>query len=245
MTAGRPGPRPGPDGWRVVALGSVASTMEEARRLAAAGAADRTVVRAREQAGGRGRLGRPWASPPGNVYATAILRPDIPPLRASELSLVAAVAVADAVAASAGPVRLKWPNDVLLDGGKVAGVLLEAVTEGASLAAVLVGIGINVASCPDIPGRATARVAGTDADTMFLRLLQAIGVRLEEWRRNGLAPIRAAWLARGPELGSRLAVGQGAEVVRGAFAGLEAGGALRLELDDGTLTRIASGEILG
>lgn len=245
MTAGRPGPGSGPDGWQVVALDSVASTMEEARRLAADGAADRTVVRAREQAGGRGRLGRPWASPPGNVYATAILRPDIPPVRASELSLVAAVAVADAVAAVAGPVRLKWPNDVLLDGGKVAGVLLEAVTGGTSLAAVLVGIGINVASCPDIPGRATARVAATDADAMFLRLLQSLDARVAEWRRDGLGPIRTAWLARGPEIGSRLAVGQGEAVVQGAFAGLEPGGALRLELDNGTLARIASGEVLG
>lgn len=233
-----------PDGWGVVALASVGSTMDEARRLAAAGAADRTVVRAGEQTGGRGRLGRAWTSPPGNVYATAILRPSVPVARASELSLVVAVAAADAVAAFAGRVGLKWPNDVLLDGGKVAGILLEAMSEGTALTAVLAGIGINVASAPEIAGRATARVPGTDADRVFGRLLLTLDARLREWEQGGLEGVRAAWLARGPALGSPVAVGQGTEVLHGAFDGLETGGALRLRLGDGTLRRIASGEIL-
>jgi len=236
--------RAGAGGWRVATLGCVASTMDEARLRASAGAPDRSVIRALEQTGGRGRLGRAWTSPPGNVYATAILRPTVPTVRASELSLVAAVAVADTVSGCAGPVRLKWPNDVLLGGAKVAGVLLEAMTAGTTLSAILVGIGINVASRPELPDRATARIEGADADTVFGHLLSALAARLDEWERNGLEAIRAAWLERGPALGSQLTVGQGGEQLHGAFAGLEAGGALRLELADGSLRRIASGEIL-
>lgn len=231
-------------GWHVLTLDSVASTMDEARRLAAGNARDRTVVRALEQTSGRGRMGRAWASPPGNVYATAILRPAVPAVRALELSLVAAVAMADTVAAFATPVRLKWPNDVLLDGGKVAGVLLEAMTAGTALSAVLVGIGINVASRPELADRATARIETAVADTVFDHLVSALGARVDQWDRDGLDAIRAAWLERGPALGSPLTVGQGGELLHGAFAGLEPGGALRLALADGSLRQIASGEVL-
>ena len=235
---------PATGGWQVLQLGSVASTMDEARALATGGAAARTVVRATQQTFGRGRLGRNWASPAGNVYTTAILRPAVATVRASELSLVAAVAVADAVAQFATPVGLKWPNDVLLDGGKVAGVLLEAMTEGTSLSAVLIGIGINVASRPELDGRRTARIDRADADAVFAALLAALAARTEQWERDGLDGIRAAWLARGPELGTAVTVGQGDGVLHGAFAGLDAGGALRVELEDGSLRRVASGEVL-
>ena len=233
-----------PEPWTVIAYDTVVSTMEEARRLAADGAADRTAVRAVSQSGGRGRLGRPWTSPPGNVYTTVILRPGIPTARAAELSLVAAVAMADAIAAFAGPVSLKWPNDVLLGGAKVSGVLLEAIAAGASLSAVLVGIGINVASRPRLPDRPTARVAGAYADAVFAALLEALDRRYEQWRRDGMAGIRAAWLARGPALDSAMTVGQGQDRIEGGFAGLESDGRLRIRLADGTVRSVASGEVL-
>lgn len=230
-------------GWQVVAVGTVASTMAEARRLAQAGAADRTMVRAVEQTGGRGRLGRNWASPPGNVYATAILRPAVSTTRAAELSIMAAVAAADAVAAFGGTVSLKWPNDALLDGGKVAGVLLEAITEEAALSAVLIGIGINVASRPELPDRRTARIAGADADMVFAALLAALDERYRQWRRDGLTGIRPAWLARGPAIGSPITIYQGNERLDGRFAGLDTDGTLVLALADGSTRRIASGEV--
>lgn len=232
------------DGWRVVTRGAVASTMAEAGDLARAGAVDRTMVRAAEQTGGRGRLGRSWSSPPGNVYSTAILRPPVPTARAAELSIVAAVAAADAVAGFGGQVALKWPNDVLLDGGKVAGVLLEAVTEGAALSAVLIGIGINVASRPDLPDRRTARIVGAGPDAVFAALLAALADRDRQWRREGLAGIRAAWLSRGPAIGSPITVSQGSERLDGRFAGLEADGTLTIGLADGSTRRIASGEVM-
>lgn len=233
-----------PAGWTVVPLGTVASTMDEARRLEGEGASDRTAVRADAQTGGHGRLGRSWASPPGNVYTTVILRPPIPTSRAAEASLVAAVAVADAVSCFAEPVGLKWPNDVLLDGGKVAGVLLEAVATGPSLSAVLVGIGINVASRPELPDRPTARIATADADTVFAALVEALGRRYDHWIEEGLDGVRRAWLDRGPALDTPITVGQGEQRLTGRFAGLEADGTLRLRLLDGTQHRIVSGEIL-
>lgn len=239
------GPQGTVAGWTIESFDSVSSTMDEARRLAAEGAADRTVVRAATQTGGRGRLGRPWVSSIGNVYTTTILRPEIPTARAAELSLMAAVAVADAVTRFAEPVRLKWPNDVLLNGGKVSGVLLEAVAEGASLSAVLVGIGINVASHPDLPDRPTSRIETADADTVLMGLLDTLAQRYRQWCLYGLDGIRSAWLERGPDLGSPMTVGLGADRVHGNFAGLEVDGSLRLHLSDGSIRRIASGEVIG
>ncbi len=244
LSATSAGPAVGPTPWTVIAFETVASTMEEARRLAVEGASDRTAVRAGSQSGGRGRLGRPWLSPPGNVYTTVILRPEVPTARAAELSLVAAVAMSDAIAAFASPVSLKWPNDVLLGGAKVAGVLLEAIAAGAALSAVLVGIGINVASRPRIQDRPTARVADADADAVFEALLEAIGQRYDQWRLDGMAGIRSAWLDRGPALDSAMTVGQGQTRIEGRFAGLESDGRLRLRLADGSVLSIASGEVL-
>jgi BirA family transcriptional regulator, biotin operon repressor / biotin---[acetyl-CoA-carboxylase] ligase len=239
------GPEDAAGGWTIASFDRVSSTMDEARRLAVEGAPDRTVVRADVQTGGRGRLGRPWVSSIGNVYTTAILRPAISTARAAELSLVAAVAVADTVARFSESVRLKWPNDVLLNGGKVSGVLLEAVAEGVSLSAVLVGIGVNVGSHPDLPDRPTSRIETADADTVFAALLDAFDQRYRQWSQHGLGGIRFAWLERGPDLGIPMIVGLGADRVRGTFAGLEPDGSLRLELADGSVRQISSGEVLG
>src|SRR6185436_12611332 len=132
-----------PDGWTLVALQSVGSTNDEAARLAAAGAAEGTVVWAREQTAGRGRRGRHWASPVGNLYTSAIVRPDCPAARAAELGFVAALAVADMVPAGR-PVRLKWPNDVLVEGAKVAGILPESsIGADGQAEHVILGIGVN------------------------------------------------------------------------------------------------------
>lgn len=230
--------------WRVVTRAAVRTTMEEARRLATSGARHGTVVQALEQTGGLGRLRRVWSSPPGNVYSTSILRPDVPTARAAELSIVAAVAAADAVARFGGSVTLKWPNDVLLDGGKVAGILLEAIAEGTRLSAVLVGIGINVATRPELPDRATARIETADADSVLAVLLETLDHRYRQWLQEGLAGIRQAWLARGPAVGAPITVSQGADRIAGGFAGLEPDGTLAMTLADGSTRRVTSGEVM-
>ncbi len=234
-----------PDGWMLVALDSVGSTNDEAARLADSGAPEGTVVWAREQHGGRGRRGRSWASPPGNLYSSTILRPECPAARAAELGFVAALAVGDLVPASRA-IRLKWPNDVLVDGGKIAGILLEsAIAQDGRVEHVVAGIGINVAFAPQLaemryPG---ASLGGT-VEAALEGLSRALATRLAQWRRDGFGVVREAWLAQAGPLGAEVDVRLGEGLVRGRFAGLDHEGALLLDTAEGP-RKIVSGELLG
>ncbi len=234
-----------PDGWMLVALDSVGSTNDEAARLADSGAPEGTVVWAREQHGGRGRRGRSWASPPGNLYSSTILRPECPAARAAELGFVAALAVGDLVPASRA-IRLKWPNDVLVDGGKIAGILLEsAIAQDGRVEHVVAGIGINVAFAPQLaemryPG---ASLGGT-VEAALEGLTRALATRLAQWRRDGFGVVREAWLAQAGPLGAEVDVRLGEGLVRGRFAGLDHEGALLLDTAEGP-RKIVSGELLG
>ena len=234
-----------PDGWRLVALGSVGSTNDEAMRLADAGAPEGTLVWARVQTGGRGRRGRTWASPIGNLYSSTILRPDCPAARAAELGFVAALAVVDIVPAGRS-VRVKWPNDVLVDGGKVAGILLEsAIGQTGIVQHVVAGIGINVGFAPQLPQmRYPGSALGGTVETALERFAATFAARLAEWRREGFATVRANWLAKAGPIGAEVDVKLGDELVRGRFSGLDGEGALLLETASGP-RRIVSGELLG
>ncbi len=220
---------------------AIGSTSDEARRLAEAGAADGTAVWARRQVAGRGRLGRPWSSPVGNLYVSVVLRRG-PPARAAELGFACALAVAD-LAAGAAPhaaVTLKWPNDVLLGGAKLAGVLLEATD-----AFVVAGLGVNLAAAPEgLPYPATtlaAHGAPLTPEAALGRLLHALHARLAE-RDAGFAHTRAAWLARGPTRGAAISVTVGGVRVEGRFAGLGEDGAL-LAVVGGAERRFVAGEV--
>lgn len=234
-----------PDGWTLVALDSVGSTNDEAARLADRGAPEGTVVWALEQLGGRGRRGRSWASPKGNLYSSTILRPECAAPRAAELGFVAALAVGDIVPAGR-TVRLKWPNDVLVDGGKVAGILLEsAIAQDGRVEHVVAGIGINIAFAPQLPEmRYPGAALGGTVEAALVRLTQALALRLAEWRRDGFEAIRGAWLAKAGPLGADVDVRLGEELVHGRFAGLDPDGALLLDTSGGR-RKIVSGELLG
>jgi len=234
-----------PDGWRLVALQSVGSTNDEAGRLADGGAPEGTVVWAREQQGGRGRRGRAWASPPGNLYSSTVLRPDCPAARAAELGFVAALAVGDLVP-SGRAVRLKWPNDVLVDGGKIAGILLEsAVSQSGHVQHVVAGIGINVSFAPQLPDmRYPGAALGGTVEAALEALTAGLAARLAQWRRDGFESIRTAWLAQAGPLGATVDVRLGDGLASGRFAGLDRDGALLLDTADGP-RRIVSGELLG
>jgi len=241
-----------PAGWTLAAFDAVASTNDEAMQRAEDGAAEGTVVWARQQLAGRGRRGRNWQSPIGNMYASAIVRPDCPPDQAAQLSFVTAIAVGETAAALIAPghrITYKWPNDVQIDGGKIAGILLESAPRAdGKVAYVVIGTGINVTSQPaagDTPYAATSlKTLGATASVeqtleQYCRhLAHWIGV----WRRDGFAAIRTAWLARAGNLGQLIEVKAGEETCRGRFAQLDEAGALILETESGT-RRITAGEI--
>jgi BirA family biotin operon repressor/biotin-[acetyl-CoA-carboxylase] ligase len=240
-----------PPAFRLVALERVESTNDAARELARAGGEDGTLVWAREQTRGRGRLGRVWASPPGNLYCSLVLRPDCPLARASELAFVAALAVGGALGALMPPLcelRYKWPNDVLLNGRKAAGILLEAEAgAGGALEFLILGVGVNVASSPaDAAFPATSMreegggaVEAADVLEHFARQFMAW---TDRWLDEGFAPVRAAWLKRAWRLGERLRVELGDGAAEGTFRGLSAEGMLELE-QGGAVRRIAAGDV--
>jgi BirA family biotin operon repressor/biotin-[acetyl-CoA-carboxylase] ligase len=202
-------------------------------------------VWSREQTGGRGRRGRHWASPVGNLYTSTILRPDCPAQRAAELGFAAALAVADIVPAGR-EVRVKWPNDVLVDGGKIAGILLEsAIGQTGQVQHVVAGIGVNVGFAPQLPEmRYPGSALGGSVEAALEKLAAALAARLAEWRREGFETVRAAWLAKAGPLGTEVDVKLGEGLVRGRFAGLDREGALLLDTAMGP-RKIVSGELLG
>ena len=219
--------------------------MDAARLRAIAGAPHGSVVAAKLQRAGRGRNGRTWASPAGNLYATAVLRPTLPAARAAELGFVAALAVAEAVDRIAGPLtRLKWPNDVLRGGAKLAGVLLEWLEDGA----VLAGIGLNIRHAPaQTPYPATSLAAeGLDPapELVLDEILQSLATGWGAWQATGMAGVLERWRQRGPAPQSPIRVRLPTGTVSGAFAGLAADGSLLLDTAGGR-QRLHAGEVLG
>jgi BirA family biotin operon repressor/biotin-[acetyl-CoA-carboxylase] ligase len=241
--------------FKLIVLDEVDSTSTMAKRLCAAEAEDRTLVWALRQTAGRGRLSRTWISPSGNLYVSLILRPDADATRATGLTFAAAVAVADAVAELLGdpsPVRCKWPNDVLVGGRKIAGILLESSTSAAGLVQwVVIGIGVNVASHPpdsETMYPATSLAAEGAAAVTVERALDVLCRHLDLWLRRwaeeGFPAVRRAWLDRAHGLGAAIAVRAGDEaVLRGVFRGLDEDGALILD-QAGARRRVTAGDVL-
>jgi BirA family biotin operon repressor/biotin-[acetyl-CoA-carboxylase] ligase len=243
-----------PEGVARHVLGAVDSTMLEAARLAPA-VSGPTWVLARRQTAGRGRRGRDWRDPPGNFAATLILRPSGDAAAAALYSFVAALALFEALAQVAGPqVRLaiKWPNDVLLNGGKLAGILLESQGEARGVAHLLIGVGVNLAAAPDAgalePGAVAPVALAPETGTQltpeeFLDYLAAAFARWQAQYENfGFAPIRTAWLARAARLGQVITARTGALVRSGTFEGIDAQGALLLHTSEGRIA-IAAAEV--
>jgi len=238
--------------YRLVAYEQIDSTNEEAKRLAAGGAEGGTLVWAGEQLAGRGRRGRGWVSPPGNLYASLLLRPACPPAQACQLNFVAAVALADTVSAllPAGTgVTLKWPNDVLIRGAKVSGILLEAsAAVDRSIDWLVIGVGVNVVSCPpDTPYPATDLRREAVADATAAAVLEAFAKRFQDWyetwRGQGFGPIRTRWLASARGLGEAIEVRLERETLKGRFSHLDESGALMLDMADGVRRQITTGDL--
>jgi len=241
-----------PQGYGLVFCESIGSTNDEAKRLARNGAPEGTLVWALEQTVGRGRRGRVWVSPPGNLYASLILRPRCPIDQAAQLGFVAALAVG-ATLASTLEKRLdglsyKWPNDVLLRGRKIAGILLESeLGEDETLEFVVVGVGINLVSSPRDTEFPATSIAEEDLGTVspsaalegFASHFQAWEGR---WREEGFALIRTAWRAHAMARGEPILVRLEPATLHGRFIDIDQHGALLLE-SAGELRRVAAGEV--
>ncbi|MCX7374637.1 MAG: biotin--[acetyl-CoA-carboxylase] ligase [Alphaproteobacteria bacterium] len=218
---------------------SLPSTADALREAALAGAPDGHAILARRQTAGRGTHGRSWNSPPGNLHLSVLLRPDAPLRDVPRHALLAAVALHD----TAGPhTQLKWPNDLMLDGAKVAGILLEAGADGPRIAWLSVGFGVNLAFAPHVTGRATAALGAEPPEDFAARLLAALTTRRAQLAREGFAAIRTAWQAAGPAPGTPLSVTRGATTTAGRYEGLADDGGLRLLTDAGSVV-LHAGEI--
>ena len=214
--------------------------------LAEQGVAEGTWLRAGRQVGGRGRMGRTWESPVGNLYCSTLVRLRVGDPPAHLLALVAANAVHALVAPLCeGQARIKWPNDVLVDGAKIAGILLERAGD-----AIVVGIGVNVVGHPvglDRPVTSLAAQGAADAEAGVLleRLAELFGYWLAIWRAQELEPVRAHWLLNAHPSGTAMRVVQpDGETVEGSFDTLDQQGMLILRLANGDTRAIHAGDIL-
>ena len=234
---------------QVVEFDRVGSTNDIARNLAAGGAPEGTLVTACEQTTGRGRRGGVWWSPPGNLYMSLILRPECSLSDIAQLSIVAAVAIATAISeiiGSRASVSLKWPNDILVDGAKISGILLETESYDSTATAVaIVGVGINVCHKPEIHEYPTASLAELGIDTSLPSVLNIttnwISHFYEIWKNTGFDFIRSAWLGFIPTSGL-LEVRVGDTLIMGEFAGLAPDGSMLLATQGG-IDRIVAGDV--
>jgi BirA family biotin operon repressor/biotin-[acetyl-CoA-carboxylase] ligase len=231
-------------GARIAAYGELDSTNSEARRLAEAGEPGPLWIIAERQTAGRGRRGRVWDSAPGNLAATLLLRPEAPIAIVGQLSFVAALAVAEMAAhfAPRATITVKWPNDVLAEGRKLAGILLEA---GPGWLAI--GIGVNLASFPqgtEFPATSLVQLglAPPTPDDALSVLAARFAHWYAAWMNEGFETVRAAWLARAGGLGLPIRARLPHETREGVFEGIDSAGALLLN-EQGRVSTIAAGEV--
>jgi BirA family biotin operon repressor/biotin-[acetyl-CoA-carboxylase] ligase len=237
-----------PAGYGRRVLPSVDSTLSEAARIAPDLAGPEWIL-AFDQTAARGRRGRAWAMPKGNFAATLIMPVTGAPDQMALRSFVAALALFDAFVAVTGrtdPFALKWPNDVLLNGGKIAGILLESVNAGAGVQHLAIGIGVNLVAAPDVAEveagavRPVALVsetgAGVTPEDFLLVLAEAFAAYEAQFETYGFAPIRSAWLARAARLGEVITARTGTSETVGTFTDIDEQGQLVLETSKGRVS---------
>jgi BirA family biotin operon repressor/biotin-[acetyl-CoA-carboxylase] ligase len=244
-----------PDGVGRVILAEVDSTNAEAERRASAGERGPLWIMARRQTAGRGRVGRGWAAPEGNLSATFLFAPGLAPAEAALMSFTAARAVAELAMGAGVPaeaIRLKWPNDVLIAWRKVAGILLASSGAGQRVDWLAVGIGVNLAASP---GGDTIRPGGRpptalaehgarlDPEEALTRLATAFETLRARHATEGFAAIRPLWLALAAGLGQRVEADTGSERLAGVFADMDAEGRLVLETAHGRPRALAAADI--
>ncbi|PHQ69705.1 MAG: biotin--[acetyl-CoA-carboxylase] ligase [Sneathiella sp.] len=241
-----------PPFFSLSAFDTVGSTNLEARKQADAGMPEGKIVWSRRQEQGVGRRGRNWSSPEGNLYCSLLLRPECDPLTGATLSFLIAVALHKAISSAlpvGSDIKVKWPNDILINGKKSAGILLESKTRvDGTLDYVIVGTGVNIAAYPkDTDGLPATSIKAAGGNVTIELLLSRYAHHFLEsymiWKADGFAPIRAEWLIRAAGLGQKISVKLSDMPLEGVFSGLDETGALILTLDDGKTKRITAGEV--
>lgn len=258
------GSRAASRGYRLNGYDSVGSTSTEAARAAQAGDVGDVWFCALQQTAGRGRRGRPWQSPHGNLAASLLIVPDADPAISATLGFVAGVALnralgevvpraqlktgIDGADLEQGRIALKWPNDVLADGAKLAGILLEAQKRPDGGMAIVIGFGVNVVEAPGgLPYPATSlRQLGLDtsAETVFGALSDAWVDAVETWDRGrGIARILELWRDAAAGIGAEVAVNRDGDVVRGIFESIDEAGRLIVRANDNSRIAITAGDV--
>lgn len=244
--------------YHLLSYDTLDSTNEEARRLAEGGGAHGAVIWSRKQTHGKGRKGRTWISDEGNLFVSFLLAPDVTLEQLPELSFVAGLAVLDTlqpIISDLGDVSLKWPNDVLFNDKKIAGILAEsfetAKREGVNVRRwAVIGIGVNVEHHPakgvlyPTTDLKTAGVEIISAKIILSRLIHHFVLRYDQWMHNGFSSIRAAWRANAHNIGEFVSVQQEDGVIEGAFLDVDAQGRMVIVDKEGEKVFVGSGDVL-
>ncbi|MBV8061727.1 MAG: biotin--[acetyl-CoA-carboxylase] ligase [Alphaproteobacteria bacterium] len=234
-------------GWRIQRVAATGSTNDDVKNAAEAGESEGLVITAREQTSGRGRQGRVWHSPEGNLYASVLLRPRIPVSEWPTYSFVVALSIYDAVqkALPSAPITLKWPNDVLVDGKKISGILIETVEGG-----LVVGIGINILHFPaEALYPCTSLAAEGNQQVTISAVLDDLLIALDRWhmvrQTQGFEVVRNDWLAHAKQGILKVKLPGQETPIEGLMNGLDEQGNLILRMDNEQDRLISTGDVLG
>ena len=238
------------EAWRLQTYEALGSTSDLCRTLALAGEPGPLAILARRQTQGRGTQGREWVSPPGNLFLSVLLRSPEQARDAGQWSLLAGVALVEGLSPlrpDPGVLLLKWPNDLLLDGAKLAGILVESsATADGALDWLVIGMGVNLATAPEVSDRRTAALAQVATPPPAEAVARSVLARLSHWRQvrqlDGFAPVRAAWLEHAPPIGTPLTLRSGGRSLGGSFAAQARDGSLLLSTG-GRVRAFAAGEL--
>jgi BirA family biotin operon repressor/biotin-[acetyl-CoA-carboxylase] ligase len=240
-----------PEGCKLLALDEVDGTNAEAMRRVLGGERGPLWISAARQTAGRGRSGRAWTSQPGNLFASFVTTVECAPAKAGQLSLIAGVAVIDAVrrAGSVPGLRLKWPNDILVGTAKTGGILVESTSRPPHAGTIaVIGIGLNLVSAPEDLGRAATFLAQHGLALSPREALCFLAQTMSDWigiweNGEGFARVREAWLDRAGPYGEVLTVNAAGGPVTGSFAGLDDNGALLIDDAGGRQLTFSFGDV--
>lgn len=239
--------------FKLLTFDSIDSTNSEALRLAKLGVDENYVILSESQTFGRGRYGRMWDSAPGNLYMSILLNSDIFFSIQSELSFVASLSVYDAIKNMlqeknlSFEMRLKWPNDIMINGAKIAGILLESIKYN-DRHYLVIGMGVNVKNAPSLEGRKITFLNDLSLGPVSIRVIldsvmNSFTHYYDLWQKFGFANIRKIWLENSYKQGEIITFSDGKNFIKGSFIDIDANGAIRLRLDSGKIYSSSVGEV--